>query len=100
MSFERSRTRLAGIADKSLPLAGRGPTKPLRGRKGTESHMSAEQISPITTYFRVCDGVRVRFADTNADSDTTLLLLAPWPESVWAFRRIWREVAGLDWLRS
>jgi hypothetical protein len=29
MSFERSRTTLAGIADKSLPLAGRAPTKPL-----------------------------------------------------------------------
>jgi hypothetical protein len=43
--------------------------------------MSAEAGSPITTYFRVCDGVRVRFADTKADSDVTVLLLAPWPES-------------------
>ena len=25
--------------------------------------MSAEAGSPITTYFRVCDGARVRFAD-------------------------------------
>ena len=57
--------------------------------------MNAEKISPITTYFRVCDGVRVRFADTKSDSDATLLLLAPWPESVWAFRRIWRHVAEL-----
>ena len=56
--------------------------------------MSAGLGSPITTYFRVCDGVRVRFADTNADSDTTVLLLAPWPESVWAFRRIWRQLTG------
>ena len=29
--------------------------------------MSAEMGSPITTYFRVCDGVRVRFADNKAD---------------------------------
>lgn len=57
--------------------------------------MNAEPVSPITTYFRVCDGVRVRFADTKSDSDTTLLLLAPWPESVWAFRRIWGQVARL-----
>jgi len=57
--------------------------------------MSAGLGSPITTYFRVCDGVRVRFADTNADSDTTVLLLAPWPESVWAFRRIWRQLTAL-----
>lgn len=42
--------------------------------------------SLITTYFRVCDGVRVRYADTRASSDTTVLMLAPWPESLWAFR--------------
>jgi pimeloyl-ACP methyl ester carboxylesterase len=54
--------------------------------------MSAE-ASPITTYFRVHDGLRVRFADTRADSDTTMLLLAPWPESLWAFRRIWERLS-------
>ena len=54
--------------------------------------MSA-QASPITTYFRVCDGVRVRYADTKAESATTLLLLAPWPESLWAFRRIWNRLS-------
>src|SRR6266853_369740 len=53
--------------------------------------MSAEPAS-ITTYFRVCDGVRVRYADTKAKSDTTLLMLAPWPESLWAFRRTWNQV--------
>ena len=53
--------------------------------------MSA-QASPIATYFRVCDRVRVRYADTKAASATTLLLLAPWPESLWAFRRIWNQV--------
>ncbi len=42
--------------------------------------MSAEASLPISASFRVCDGVRVRFADTRADSDTTMLLLAPWPE--------------------
>ncbi|HEY3191143.1 MAG TPA: alpha/beta hydrolase, partial [Solirubrobacterales bacterium] len=57
--------------------------------------MSAEAGSPISTYFRVCDGVRVRFADTRAGSDITVLLLAPWPESLWAFRRIWDRVAAV-----
>ena len=57
--------------------------------------MRAETASANTTYFRVCDGVRVRFADNKADSDTTVLLLAPWPESLWAFRRIWDRVATL-----
>src|SRR5690242_17117678 len=51
--------------------------------------------SPITTYFRVCNGVRVRYADTRADSDTTVLMLAPWPESLWAFRRIWQRVSAV-----
>ncbi len=57
--------------------------------------MSAEAVSPITSYFRVHDGLRVRFADNRADSDATVLLLAPWPESLWAFRRIWDRVAAL-----
>src|SRR5215207_4457952 len=57
--------------------------------------MRAEAGSPISTYFRVCDGVRVRFADTRADADSTVLLLAPWPETLWAFRRIWSRVAGV-----
>ena len=39
--------------------------------------------------------MRVRFADTRADADSTVLLLAPWPESLWAFRRIWDRVAGV-----
>src|ERR1700719_315244 len=56
--------------------------------------MNTELGSSITTYFRVCDGVRVRYADTNADSDVTTLLLAPWPETLWAFRRIWGRVAA------
>ena len=59
------------------------------------TQMSAEAVSLITTYFRVCDGVRVRFADNKADSDITVLLLAPWPESLWAFRRIWQRVSAL-----
>ena len=57
--------------------------------------MGAETVSPITTYFRVCDGVRVRFADSKAASDVVVLLLAPWPESLWAFRRIWDRVASV-----
>lgn len=57
--------------------------------------MPAEPVSTIITYFRVCDGVRVRFADNKADSPITVLLLAPWPESLWAFRRIWDRVASI-----
>src|SRR5258706_7241749 len=55
--------------------------------------MGAEAGSQISSYFRVCGGVRA--ADTRAGSDITVLLLAPWPESLWAFRRIWDRVAAL-----
>jgi pimeloyl-ACP methyl ester carboxylesterase len=60
----------------------------------TQSHQNGTvSVEQISTYFRVCDGVRVRFADNGADSDVTVLLLAPWPETVWAFRRIWGRVS-------
>src|SRR3954451_384907 len=71
--------------------------KPI-GTEGGDSQMSAEAVSPITTYFRVCDGVRVRFADNRGDSDITVLMLAPWPESLWAFRRIWQCAAVAGWV--
>ena len=57
--------------------------------------MSAGTASQMSSYFRVLDGVRVRFADTRADSGTTVLMLAPWPESLWAFRRIWDRITPL-----
>src|SRR2546421_985974 len=57
--------------------------------------MSTEASSPIPTFFRVCDGLRVRFADTRADSNISVLLLAPWSESLWAFRRIWDRVSSV-----
>ena len=51
--------------------------------------------APIAPLFRVCDGVRIRFADNKAHpSAVTVLMLSPWPESLWAFRRIWDRVSG------
>jgi pimeloyl-ACP methyl ester carboxylesterase len=57
--------------------------------------MGTQTVAPMSTYFRVCDGVRVRFADTKAESGTAVLLLSPWPESLWAFRRTWDRVAAV-----
>ena len=92
---------LIGVAVVEASARGRRPSRSsmgetaYEGTEGGDSQMSAEAVSPITTYFRVCDGVRVRFADNRADSDITVLLLAPWPESLWAFRRIWHRVAAV-----
>ena len=57
--------------------------------------MNGQGAPSIATYFRVCEGVRVRYADTKADSGTTVLMLAPWPETLLAFRRIWEPVTAL-----
>jgi pimeloyl-ACP methyl ester carboxylesterase len=58
--------------------------------------MNSAAYSPIMPLFRVCDGVRVRFADNKADSSAmTVLMLSPWPESLWAYRRIWDRVSAV-----
>jgi pimeloyl-ACP methyl ester carboxylesterase len=54
--------------------------------------MADQTAAEIATYFRVCGGARVHDADTKADSGTVILMLAPWPETIWAFRRIWSQV--------
>src|SRR5205807_5101965 len=57
--------------------------------------MNAAGYSSLSPLFRVCDGVRIRYADNRADSSAvTMLMLSPWPESLWAFRRIWDRVSG------
>ena len=57
--------------------------------------MADQTASGIATYFRVCDGTRVRYADTKSDSDTVILMLAPWPETLWAYRRIWGQISAV-----
>jgi pimeloyl-ACP methyl ester carboxylesterase len=43
--------------------------------------------------FRTVDGVRIRYADTGGSQEPTLLLTSPWPESVYAFARMWATLA-------
>jgi pimeloyl-ACP methyl ester carboxylesterase len=57
--------------------------------------MANETAAEIVTYFRVIDGTRVRYADTKTDSDAVILMLAPWPETLWAFRRVWGQMSAL-----
>jgi pimeloyl-ACP methyl ester carboxylesterase len=84
MASVRLRLTLGAIVDRPQS----------RSEPKEHNRVSAE-ASRITTYFRVCDGVRVRYADTRANSDITVLMLAPWPETLWAFRRIWQRVTAL-----
>ena len=43
--------------------------------------------------FRTIDGVRIRYADSGASREPTLLLTSPWPESVYAFAPMWDTLA-------
>ena len=43
--------------------------------------------------FRTFDGLRIRYADSGGSQERTVLLTSPWPESVYAFTRIWSELA-------
>ncbi len=43
--------------------------------------------------FRTVDGVRIRYAESGASREPTLLLTSPWPESVHAFAPIWATLA-------
>src|SRR5277367_909549 len=42
---------------------------------------------------READGLRIRYAETEAGGDETVLLLNPWPESLFAWNTIWSRLA-------
>ncbi len=52
---------------------------------------------PTTTIpqvrFRIVDGLRIRYADSGAPREPTLLLTSPWPESVFAFASMWATLS-------
>jgi pimeloyl-ACP methyl ester carboxylesterase len=48
---------------------------------------------PITT--RKADGVEIRFAECNADAEPTLLLLSPWPETIYAWEQLWSRLSSV-----
>jgi len=43
--------------------------------------------------FRTIDGVRIRYADSGAPQEPTVVLTSPWPESVYAFAPMWASLA-------
>jgi len=52
---------------------------------------------PITTLgqvkFQSVGGVRIRYADSGEDRESTLLLTSPWPESLYAFAPMWATLS-------
>jgi pimeloyl-ACP methyl ester carboxylesterase len=39
------------------------------------------------------DGLQIRYADSEAVDGPVILLTSPWPESLFAFRRVWPDLA-------
>lgn len=49
--------------------------------------------SAIGAQFTTIDGLRIRYADSGEEKAATALLFSPWPESLFAFHRIWPRLA-------
>jgi pimeloyl-ACP methyl ester carboxylesterase len=47
----------------------------------------------MTTQHRDADGLAIRYADSGGVADETVLLLNPWPESLFAWNTIWSRLA-------
>jgi pimeloyl-ACP methyl ester carboxylesterase len=56
--------------------------------------MSTLQTASIKPQFRMIDGIKIRYADGGESHKPTLLLTSPWPESLYAFRRVWDTLAA------
>ena len=55
--------------------------------------MNTSLTTPIKPQFRMIDGVKIRYADSDGPHEPTLLLTSPWPESLYAFSRMWNTLA-------
>jgi pimeloyl-ACP methyl ester carboxylesterase len=55
--------------------------------------MTTSLIAPIEPRFRTIDRLKVRYADTGGEHEHTLLMTAPWPESLYAFAGMWETLA-------
>ena len=47
----------------------------------------------MPTHTVLVDGLRIRYADSGAADGPVILLTSPWPESLFAFRRVWPALA-------
>ncbi len=55
--------------------------------------MSDSAVTQMTTRQREADGLMIRCADSERGGDETVLLLNPWPESLFAWETIWSRLA-------
>lgn len=45
--------------------------------------------------YRTVDGLQIRYADSDGSASQYLVLTSPWPESLYAFDRMWPRLSGI-----
>jgi pimeloyl-ACP methyl ester carboxylesterase len=45
--------------------------------------------------YRAVDGLQIRYADSDGSASQHLVLTSPWPESLYAFERMWPRLSGI-----
>jgi hypothetical protein len=50
-------------------------------------------MTHMETHQREADGLLIRYAEADGPEDETVLLLNPWPESLFAWDTIWSHLA-------
>jgi pimeloyl-ACP methyl ester carboxylesterase len=49
----------------------------------------------LTVGYRTVDGLQIRYADSDGSASQHLVLTSPWPESLYAFDRMWPRLSGI-----
>ena len=55
--------------------------------------MNTSLTASINPQFRMIAGVQIRYADSGGPPEPAMLLTSPWPESLYAFTRMWNTLA-------
>jgi pimeloyl-ACP methyl ester carboxylesterase len=55
--------------------------------------MTSVNVSAMRTQTVLVDELRIRYADSGGTEGPVILLTSPWPESLFAFRRVWPALA-------
>lgn len=51
--------------------------------------------SELKDDYRTVDGLRIRYAESGSSASQYLVLTSPWPESLYAFDRMWPRLSGI-----
>jgi pimeloyl-ACP methyl ester carboxylesterase len=60
-----------------------------------DSHQQGAIMSELKVGYRTVDGLQIRYADSDGSASQHLVLTSPWPESLYAFDRMWSRLSGI-----